>query len=268
MLEAGMASKGSRRMIRLHDDERVAGNGDDDDDDARSERARRMEREDEALLHLARELMYRKIRPEVCHGDAASHLARWLRPMLLGPAMPLNKEEKFVEDILASTELVADAEIYLETLPGMSTTDFVRRNRADVAKRDAYPDPASSLRVREGVLRNKCVAMVGHLADSRDVSDAIARERAVEHFYDFYMEAITIGHLPSYNSYTGMTAMMNPTFLKQSEDVVMYGLGLTSARPSGLVACERAPPPYHALFVFALATSICLRCLPSLESVD
>jgi hypothetical protein len=252
-------------MIRLpdHDVERVA-----DDHSCKMERRRERTREDEALIRLARDLIHQKIRPDLYREDAASDLARWLRSMLLGPAMPLNKEENFARDVLGSTELVADAEIYFETLHGISTSGLIERNRADVTKRDVYPDPSSPLRVREEVLRNKCVVMVNHFADLRNVHDAILRERAVEHFYDFYLDAITVGHPSSYNSYTGMLAMMNPTFLKRSEDIVLYGLGMTNVPPRGLVACSHAPPPMHTMLVFASTTLVCVWCLPSLESID
>jgi hypothetical protein len=90
----------------------------------------------------------------------------------------------------------------------------------------------------------------------------------VEHFHDYYLEAITARHPPSYISYMGITAMMNPTFLKESEDIVMYGLGLTTVPPAGLVARRHAPPPMHTLVVYTLATSLCLWGLPSLESID
>jgi hypothetical protein len=239
------------------------------DDDAASRRRLQREEEDGALLTLAREIIHVKIRPDVYREDAASNLAGWLRDMLLGPAMPLNKVENFVKDVLESKELVTDAEIHLETLHGIiSTSGLIERNRADATKRDVYPDPNSPLRVRENVLRNKCVVMVNHFADLRGVNDALSRERAVEHFYDFYVREITVGRPSSYNSYTGMMAMMNPTFLKRSEDIVMYGLGLTTSPPDGLVSCIHAPPPMHTVSVFALTAFVCLWCLPPLENID
>ena len=94
-------------MICLPDDERI------DESLVHDQRVR----EDEALHNLAKELLHQKIRPTEHREDAVVDLARWLRSMLLGPAAPLNKETDFVKDILHSTEIVADAEIYFETLP-------------------------------------------------------------------------------------------------------------------------------------------------------
>ena len=246
-----------RRMICLPDDERI------DESLVHDQRVR----EDEALHNLAKELLRQKIRPTEHREDAVVDLARWLRSMLLGPAAPLNKETDFVKDILHSTEIVADAEIYFETLPSCDVS-LIERNRADSTKRAAYPDPQSPLRVREDVLRNKCIAMVGHFAELRNVTDTTARDRAVEHFYDFYLTSLTKRYPPSYNSYTGMMAMMNTTFLKQSEDIVIYGLGLTDIPPEGLVSVRYAPPPMHAVAVFALTLAMCVGGLPSLESID
>ncbi len=137
-----MASKRSRWMIRLQDDGVADG----------ADRERQRAREDEALPKLAKELMYRKIRPAAYREDAPPRLAAWLRSELLGPALPLNKEENFAEDVLGSPELVADAKIFLETLlRGTSNSGLVERKKR--------------------ALRNKCVAMVAHFADQRDVRD-------------------------------------------------------------------------------------------------
>lgn len=196
-----------------------------------------------------------------------SDLSKWLRGMLVGPALPLNKETNFVEDVLKSTEMVADAEIYVETLPGCYE-GLIERNRNDESKRNVYPDPDARLRVREDVLRNKCAAMVNHFADKKSVTDPGLKGRATDDFYDFYLEAITVRHPPSYNSYTGMMAMMNPAFLKRTEDIVMYGLGLTSEMPEERATLKSAPPPFHTVVVYVLAMSLCVWALPSMESID
>lgn len=261
----------STRMICLPDDDRI---------DPRLVRDQRAA-EDEILRALAGEILVRKIRPssdrDTAADDAAvSKLAIWLRAMLLGPASPLNKRANFAGDILRSTELMADVEIYYETLSDVvdGGASIVERNRADITKRSVYPDPHSTLRVREDVVRNKCTAMVTHFANllNVDVRDAAAIERGVEYFYDYYIHSLTSGTAyPSatYNTYTGMAAMtMDAKFLNDSEDIVSYGLGITSVPPRALVSVTYAPPPYHAILVYISTLCACMYNLPTLHSID
>ena len=245
----------STRMICLPDDDRI---------DPRLVRDQRAA-EDEILHALAEEILVRKIRPSSKHDTttandvAISKLITWLRAMLLGPASPLNKRTNFVGDILRSTELMADVEIYYETLStdvvvdgGGDVASIIERNRADITKRSVYPDPHSILRVREDVVRNKCTAMVTHFANLRNdvelVHDAAAIERGVEYFYDYYIHSLTSGTAyptATYNTYTGMAAMtMDAKFLNDSEDIVSYGLGITSVPPRALVSVTYAPIPH------------------------
>jgi len=261
----------STRMICLPDDDRI---------DPRLVRDQRAA-EDEILRALAGEILVRKIRPssdrDTAADDAAvSKLAIWLRAMLLGPASPLNKRANFAGDILRSTELMADVEIYYETLSDVvdGGASIVERNRADITKRSVYPDPHSTLRVREDVVRNKCTAMVTHFANllNVDVRDAAAIERGVEYLYDYYIHSLTSGTAyPSatYNTYTGMAAMtMDAKFLNDSEDIVSYGLGITSVPPRALVSVTYAPPPYHAILVYISTLCACMYNLPTLHSID
>ena len=84
-------------------------------------------KENVALEKLARALLKGKmpsalvegeVPPEISslRSDVRTALEEWLRDMLVGPALPFNKETNFVEDCLASTDLVADSDIYLESL--------------------------------------------------------------------------------------------------------------------------------------------------------
>lgn len=253
----------STRMICLPDDDRI---------DPRLVADQRLA-EDEILQSLAKEIINQKIRPSsnytTTNDDVAilAKLVIWLRAMLLGPALPLNKRTNFVGDILRSTELIADIEIYYETL----YSSIIERNRADITKRSVYhPNPNSKLRVREDIVRNKCIAMVTHFANLRNVNDVESRECAVEYFYDYYIHSLTSGTYPAtYNSYTGMMAMMmNTQFLNDSEDIVLYGLGITSIPPKALVTCIYAPPPYHTILVYVLTLCVCIYNLPTLNSID
>jgi hypothetical protein len=265
----------STRMICLPDDDRI---------DPRLVRDQRAA-EDEMLRPLATEILVRKIRPSsdcATADDAAiSKLAIWLRAMLLGPALPLNKRTNFVGDILRCSELMADVEIYYETLSdvvhGGDVASIVERNRADITKRSVYPDPQSTLRVREDVVRNKCIAMVTHFANSRNDVDVVriddaAIERGVEYFYDYYIHSLTSDIAypkATYNTYTGMVALtMDDKFLNDSEDVVSYGLGMTSVPPRSLVSVTYAPPPYHAILVYILTSCACIYNVPTLHSID
>jgi hypothetical protein len=238
--------------------------------------------ENEILQSLVKEILVQKIRPSnyatTANNDVViSKLVIWLRAMLLGPAIPLNKRTNFVGDILRSTELIADVEIYYETLcinnsDGIGDTSIIERNRLDITKRSVYPHPNSTLRVRDDVVRNKCIAMVTHFANLRNVSNmAAAIECAVEYFYDYYIHSLMSGitYPTTYNSYTGMLAMsMNAKFLNDSEDLVLYGLGITSDPPKALVSVIYAPPPYHTLLVYILTLGVCLYSLPTLNSID
>ena len=234
-----------------------------------NETTRRIDvKENVNLEKLARAIIEQKIRPEILREDVITDLVEWLRDMLTGPAIPLNKEENFVEDVLKSVEFVADAEIFVETLPGCYKA-LIERNRTDETKKNIYPEPDSMLRVREEVLRNKCVAMVNHFARSKGITDETLKKKAVDDFYTFYHETITVKLPPSYNSYTGVASCMNPMFLKQSEDIVMFGLGLTKELPEELITYPKsAPPAVHTLIVFILAMSLCLWSLPTVQLID
>mmetsp|Transcript_4390 Transcript_4390/g.9489 ORF Transcript_4390/g.9489 Transcript_4390/m.9489 type:complete len:543 (-) Transcript_4390:355-1983(-) len=253
------------RVIRLPDDEDVLAA----DSSSSGARLALRVRENVALEKLARSLIESKIRPEVLREDVVSDLSSWLRDMLVGPALPLNKQRNFEEDCLNSDELVADAEIFVEAHPGCCP-GLVERNRADGAKGRLYPDVDCRLRVREDVLRDRCASMVNSFADKKNVADEALRKRATDDFYLFYRDAITAGGRPtSYNSYTGIEACMGDLkFLRQSEDVVMFGLGLAKTLPEELNFPRSAPPPVHTAIVFAIAMALCLWTLPSLASVD
>ena len=242
--------------------------------------------ENEILQSLAKEILVQKIRPSnyatTANNDVViSKLIIWLRAMLLGPALPLNKRTNFMGDILRSTELIADVEIYYETLcinnssdddDGIGDTSIIERNRLDITKRNVYPHPNSKLRVRDDVVRNKCIAMVTHFANLRNVVDIAAIECAVEYFYDYYIHSLMSGvtyPAATYNSYTGMLAMsMNAKFLNDSEDLVLYGLGITCDPPKALISVTSAPPPYHTVLVYILTLCVCIYSLPSLNSID
>lgn len=232
---------------------------------ARDRRAQDVQ-EQVILEKLARAIIDQKIRPEIIRDDVVTSLTQWVRDMLT--ALPLNKEKNFIEDILLSTELITDAEIFVETLPGCNN-GLIQQNRADETKRHIYPNPNSSLRVREEILQNKCIVMVNHFANQKRISNEVLNKKAVDHFHNFYLEAITKKHPPSYNSYTGMMAVMDSAFLKQSEDIVMYGLGLRQQPPEDVTSTlMNAYPPFHTLLTFSIAMTLCLCCLPSLHSID
>jgi len=167
-------------MIRLPNDEAVS-----TIHDARHRRAQEV-LEQVILEKLARAIIEHKIRPEIICEDVVTSLTQWLRDMLTGPALPLNKEKNFMEDILLSTELITDAEIFVETLPGCDN-GLIQRNRADETKRHIYPDPNSPLRVREEILRNKSIVMVNHFANQKSISNEVLKKQAVDHFYNFYL---------------------------------------------------------------------------------
>ena len=253
-------------------------------------------KENVALGKLARALLKGKmpgalvegeVPPEISslRSDVRTALEEWLRDMLVGPALPFNKETNFVEDCLASTDLVADADIYLESLLGggadhrlprhrgcdylISTgKDFTERNRADATKARAYPDPRSPLRVREERLRERCAGMVAHFASAQGVTNDALQKKATEEFYHFYHETIMVHRPLSYNSYTGMAACLGDgTFLRTSEDIVNFCFGLTTERPKAM-SLTSAPPPVHTVLVYLSAMALCLWNLPSLSSID
>jgi hypothetical protein len=136
--------------------------------------------------------------------------------MIIGPALLLNKEQNFMDNILLSMELITDAEIFVETFPGYDKS-LIQQNCANKMKQKIYPDPNSSLRVREEILWNKCIVMVSHFASQKSVTNGACKQNAVNNFYIFYLAAITEKHPQSYNSYTGMVAVMDSLFLEQSE---------------------------------------------------
>ncbi|KAL9185827.1 hypothetical protein ACHAXT_003604 [Thalassiosira profunda] len=235
--------------------------------DSRAARALEV-KENVDLERCARDIVELKIRPEILREDVVPALAKWLREMLVGPALPLNKQKNFIPDVLESKDLMADAEIFVETLPGCHQS-LVERNRKDETKRQIYPDIDSPLRVREDVLRGRCAAMVNHFSKKKNVTDEGLKDQAAGSFYDFYLETITEKRPKSYNSYTGVMACMGDVkFLKQSEDIVLFGLGLTEALPEGLAVLKRAPPPLHTVLVFVVAMALCVWALPSLQSID
>ncbi|KAL7543897.1 hypothetical protein ACHAXR_013420 [Thalassiosira sp. AJA248-18] len=254
----------SPRMIRLPDELQLNSSKNNDD---RAERAQEV-KENVNLEKLARTLIEREIRPEILREDVITDLSKWLRDMLVGPALPFNKEKNFVEDILKSTDFVADAEIFVETLPGCYK-GMIERNRADEKKKNVYPDVDSPLRVREDVLRNRCIAMVNQFANMKNITDETLKKKAADDFCSFYREVISERLPPSYNSYSGMMSCMGDMkFLKQTEDIVMYGLGLSKELPEELVTLKNAPPPFHTVVVFIIAMSLCCWSLPSLQSID
>lgn len=252
-------------MIRLPDE--VATTNSSPNTDARAKLALKV-KENVNLEKLARSLIEQKIRPEVLREDVITDLTIWLRDMLVGPALPLNKEKNFLEDILKSTEFVADVEIFVETLPGCYK-GLIERNRADETKKELYPDIDSRLRVREEVLRNRCVAMVNFFANKKNITDETLNKKAADDFFSFYRETIMEKLPPSYNSYTGVMACMGDMkFLKQSEDIVLFGLGITKEMPEVMMVLKNAPPPFHTVVVFVFVMALCLWTLPSLSSID
>ncbi|KAL7460529.1 hypothetical protein ACHAXS_000972 [Conticribra weissflogii] len=239
-------------------------NNDNDNDDCQNERRQ---------LHLlTRAIIEQKIRPPLLRSDVSSSLSSHLRSLLLGPALPLNKRDHFIRDILNDDDLMADAEIFVESLEGCPP-GLIERNRRDDKKRGRYPPPDAKLRVHEDVLRNVCVAMVDNFAEKKGVADQTRRKSAAEEFYKFYATTMLERRPKEYNSYTGLTAIMGDVkFLKRSEDIVMFGLGLLDELPEDgtapRVATKSAPPPMHTLGMYGLIVSTCLYMLPSLESID
>jgi hypothetical protein len=221
------------------------------------------------LQKLARAIVEQKIRPEMLREDVIDDLAEWLREMLNGPALPFNKRQNFCEEILADVEFVADAEIYVERHPGCYDGLF-DRNRQDGWKKKFYPESIKSdLRVNEEVLRGRCRTMVMEYCKRKGVMDMTLKQKATDEFYNFYVETILNRRSKSYNSYTGVTAVMGDTrFLKRSEDIVLFYLGLTKELFEESAPVTSAPPPIHTVIVFGIAMVLCIRALPTIDNVD
>ncbi|KAL3798276.1 hypothetical protein HJC23_000190 [Cyclotella cryptica] len=244
-----------------------------------SERERREidERESKALSGLAQRVVEEKIRPTVLRQDVIAQLAEWFLDMLLGPALPYNKLKNFERDVLNDADLMADAEIYVETLPGCHVS-LIERNRGDDKKRGVYPPPGDELRVNDQVLRTRCGVMVAEFSKRMNVSDEALQKKAMDEFYNYYKKTIMETRPRAYNSYTGLSACMGDAkFMKRSEEIVMFALGLTKelkeetdeeddSQPDAFVTT--APPPMHTLIVFATAMLGCVIAMPSTQSLD
>jgi len=231
---------------------------------------RQLVKEGVELQRLAREIVEQKIRPDMLREDVIDDLADWLRDMLNGPALPLNKCQNFMEDILSDVEFIADAEIYVESHPGCHCGLF-ERNRNDEWKKKFYPNSIKSeLRVNEDVLRWRCQTMVMEFCKRRGVTDeTFLHEKATDEFYKFYLETILTRRPKSYNSCTGIGAVMGDVrFMKQSEDIVLYYLGLIKELPEDIGFVRSAPPPIHTVIVFLIAMSLCVWALPTVENLD
>jgi len=231
---------------------------------------RQLVKEGVELQRLAREMVEQKIRPDMLRDDVVEDLADWLKDMLNGPALPLNKTENFMEDILSDVEFVSDAEIYVESHPGCPAGIF-ERNRNDEMKKKFYPTSIKSeLRVNEEVLKWRCQSMVMEFCKRRGgVTDATLHQKATDEFYNFYLETILTRRPKSYNSCTGIGAIMGDMrFMKRSEDIVLYNLGLIKELPQEAGAVTSAPPPIHTVIVFVMAMSLCVWALPTVENLD
>jgi hypothetical protein len=230
---------------------------------------RQLVKEGVELQRLAREIVEQKIRPDMLREDVIDDLADWLRDMLNGPALPLNKSQNFMEDILSDVEFVADAEIYVESHPGCHGGLF-ERNRKDELKKKFYPTSIKSeLRVNEDVLSWRCQSMVVEFCKRRGVTDETLFQKATDEFYNFYTETILTRRPKIYNSCTGIGAVMGDMrFMKQSEDIVLYHLGLIKELPEDIGFVRSASPPIHTVFVFLIAMSLCIWALPTVESLD
>ena len=189
--------------------------------------------------------------------------------MLLGPALPYNKVKHFERDILQDEDFIADAEIYVETLPGCHVS-LIERNRNDDNKVHRYPDPDDELRVSKDVLRARCGVMVAEFAKRMKVHEEALQKKAMEEFYTYYKYTILNKRPKTFNSYTGLSAIFGDVkFMKRSEEIVMFALGLTDElKEDKSVGVTDAPPPLHTLIVFGIAMMGCVACLPSLEMLD
>ena len=220
---------------------------------------RRKKIEENVLLEkLARGIIEKKGRP-LLRDDAVLLLIPWLRDMLSGPASPLNKEENFLDDILALNSFTTDCEIYLESLGCVGGRP----------SSPEHPSPSSRVRFSQAVLRSKCETMVEQFSTKKDIADDVLKKKATEEFFRFFVSALTGDLPPTYNSYTGMTACMaDMNFLRQSQDIVLFHLGINETLPDELVRVESAPPQPLTLAVYIVAMSICFFTLPSLGEID
>ncbi|KAL7522112.1 hypothetical protein ACHAWX_006799 [Stephanocyclus meneghinianus] len=244
-----------------------------------SDRERREidEREFKDLVSLAQRVVEEKIRPTVLRQDVIAQLAEWFREMLLGPALPYNKIKNFERDILNDSDLMADAEIYVESLPGCHLS-LIERNRNDDKKRGVYPQPGDELRVNDQILRTRCGVMVAEFAKRMNVTDDTLQKKAMDEFYNYYKKTVLETRPRAYNSYTGLSACMGDAkFMKRSEEIVMFALGLSKElkdetddvdvfQPDGFLTSSS--PPIHTLVVFAMAMLGCLIAMPSTQSLD
>mmetsp|Transcript_25328 Transcript_25328/g.39762 ORF Transcript_25328/g.39762 Transcript_25328/m.39762 type:complete len:630 (-) Transcript_25328:2350-4239(-) len=231
---------------------------------------RELVKEGVELQRLAREIVEQKIRPDMLRDDVIDDLADWLKEMLNGPALPLNKTRNFIEDILSDVEFVADAEIYVESHPGCPAGLF-ERNRNDDLKKKFYPTSMKSeLRVNEEVLKWRCQSMVMEFSKRRGgVTDATLHQKATDEFYNYYLETILTRRPKIYNSCTGIGAIMGDMrFMKRSEDIVLYNLGMIKELPPETGTVTSAPPPIHTVIVFVMAMSLCIWALPTVENLD
>ena len=230
--------------------------------------------ESKQLHLLTQSIIEQKIRPEILRSDVSTDLTTWLRHMLLGPAQPLNKQKNFIQDILNDVDLCADAEIFVEAHAGCHK-GLILRNRGDGRKKKMYPDPEAELRVREDVLQSRCLLMVLEFSKRKGIENMVLQQKAAKDFYVFYRRYM-LEKGRCYNTYTGMSACMgDQTFMKRSEDIVMFGLGLEKEMPlevaenRNVTTClKNAPPPFHTVVVFAIAMVGCLWSLPSWKSID
>lgn len=222
------------------------------------------------LHKLARDIIELKIRPDMLPEHVIDDLIDWLRYMLNGPALPLNKTQNFIEVILYDTEFCADAEIYIERHPACQSIGLYERNRCDEWKKQLYPKSLDSeLCVNEDVLRGRCASMVNEFCKRKNVSDTSLKQRATDEFYKYYVETILHRRPKCYNTYTGVTAIMgDPKFLRRSEDIVLFHLGLTKELPEEVVPVKSAPPPIHTVVVYVMAMGLSIWALPTVENLD
>jgi len=223
------------------------------------------------LHKLARDIIELKVRPDMLPENVIDDLTDWLRSMLNGPALPLNKSQNFIEVILSDSEFCADAEIYIERHPACQNIGLYERNRCDEWKKQLYPESNDSeLCVNKDILRGRCNAMVNEFCKRKGVTDATLKQRATDEFYNYYVETILHRRPKSYNTYTGVTAVMgDPKFLRRSEDIVLYYLGLTKELPEEVMpTVKSAPPPIHTVIVYVMAMALSIWALPTVENLD
>ena len=101
------------------------------------------------------------------------------------------------------------------------------------------------------------------------VTDATLHQKATDEFYNFYLETILTRRPKSYNSCTGIGAIMGDMrFMKRSEDIVLYNLGLIKELPQEAGAVTSALPPIHTVIAFVVAMALCVWALPTVENLD